>query len=98
MVLGGKNPSKIKGGDIIVYWSGRADPIIHRVIDKWQENEVYYFQTKGDNYKTNPIQIKDPTLDETRIRQDKIVGKALFRVPLLGYIKIIFVEIINIFK
>lgn len=98
MVLRGKKPAKIEKGDIIVYWSGRPDPIIHRVIDKQQEGEVYYFQTKGDNYRSNPVQIKDPTLDETRIKEDKIVGKTVFRIPLLGYIKIGFVGIINIFR
>ena len=91
MVLHGKTPKDIKIGDVTVYWSARKVPIIHRVVKKWQENGVYYFQTKGDN---NHISIKDPSLDETRISQDKVIGNAVFKVPFLGYIKIWFVDYI----
>ena len=94
MVLRGKNAEDIKIGDIIVFWSARKDPIIHRVVKKWQENEVYYFQTKGDNYVTNPTSIKSSMLDETRISQDKVIGNAVFKIPFLGYIKIWFVEFV----
>ncbi len=92
MVLKGKKAKDIKVGDIIVFWSARKDPIIHRVIKKWQENGVYYFRTKGDNYLTNPTSIKNPLLDETSISQDKVIGNAVFKIPFLGYIKIWFVE------
>ncbi|MBI3288938.1 MAG: signal peptidase I [Elusimicrobia bacterium] len=94
MVLQGKSAKDVKVGNIIVFWSAKKDPIIHRVVRKWQENGSYYFQTKGDNYKTNPASIKTPFLDETRISEDKIVGSAILRIPLLGYIKIFFVEFI----
>lgn len=33
-----------------------------------------------------------PILDEQRITQDQVIGKAYGRVPLLGYVKIVFVE------
>ena len=95
MVLKGKSAKDIGVGDIIVFWSAKKDPIIHRVVRKWQENGIYYFQTKGDNYRTNPASIKTPFLDETRISQDKIVGNAVLRIPLFGYIKIFFVEFIS---
>lgn len=98
MVLKGKNAEGIKIGDVIVFWSAKRDPIIHRVIKKWQENDIYYFQTKGDNYKTNPFSIKSLFLDETRISQEQVVGNAVVRIPLLGYIKIWFVEILNMFR
>ncbi len=95
MILVGKSPEKIDVGEIIVYRSKRPDPIIHRVIDKWQENGKWFFQTKGDN---NIAQIKTNDLDETRVTEEQLIGKALLRIPLLGYIKIIFVEIINFFR
>src|SRR3989338_3553698 len=94
MVLKGKKAADIKVGDIIVFWSARKDPIIHRIVKKWQENGAYYFQTKGDNYITNPASIKNPLLDETRISQDKVIGNAVFKIPILGYIKIWFVEFV----
>lgn len=98
MVLKGKNPNGIEIGDIIVFWSSRQDPIIHRVVKKWQEGNIYYFQTKGDNYRTNPVPIKSSFLDETRISHDMIVGNAVLRIPLLGYVKIWFVDLINFFR
>lgn len=98
IVLKGKNPGDIQIGDIIVFWSAKRDPIIHRVVKKWEEVSLYYFQTKGDNYKTNPLSIKNPFLDETRINQEQIVGNAVFRIPFLGYIKIWFVELIKMVK
>lgn len=97
IVLKGKPPESIEIGDIIVFWSAKRDPIIHRVVKKWQEENIYYFQTKGDNYKTNPVSIKSSILDETRINQEQIVGNAVLRVPFLGYIKIWFVELIGLF-
>ena len=93
MVLKGKTPAKIEIGDVIVFWSSKKDPIIHRVVKKWQENGVYYFETKGDN---NPSTLNTPSVDETRISQEQIVGNAVFRIPLLGWIKIIAVNIWNL--
>ncbi len=95
MVLKWKKPESIDIGDIIVFWSARKDPIIHRVVKKWQENDIYYFQTKGDN---NPNSITGSALDETKISQERIVGNAVLRIPFLGYIKIWFVDIINFLK
>ena len=92
MVLKGKIASDIKVGDIIVFWSIKKDPIIHRVVKKWQENKVYYFQTKGDN---NPDSIKNFALDETKVSEEQIVGNAIIKIPLLGYIKIWFAELLN---
>ncbi len=93
MMLRGKKAADINVGDVVVFWSAKKDPIIHRVVRKWQENSTYYFQTKGDNYKTNPTSIKNPSLDETKISEEQIVGNAVLRIPLLGYIKIWFVEL-----
>ncbi|MBU0614733.1 MAG: signal peptidase I [Nanoarchaeota archaeon] len=92
MVLIGKSPEKIKIGDIIVFKSSRPDPIIHRVIRKWDDNG-YRFHTKGDN---NPDSIKTIYLDETNIPEDKVLGVAVIRIPLLGYVKIWFVDLINL--
>ena len=98
MVLKGKKPEYIKIGDVIVFWSSKKDPIIHRIVKKWNNDGVYYFQTKGDNYKTNPASIKSSYLDETKVGETQIVGNAVLRIPLLGYIKIWFVEMINLLR
>ena len=88
---------KIKIGDIIVFKNQRPDPIIHRVVKVRNESGRVFYTTKGDNYITNPKPISaylngSALLDETRISQDIIVGKALLRIPFIGYIKIIAVE------
>jgi len=90
MVLLGKDPEKINIGDIIVFNGGRKDPIIHRVIKKWEENGKIYFQTKGDH------NIQSMESLELRIPETQVIGQALFRVPLLGYIKIWFVDLLRL--
>lgn len=68
-------------GDIIVFDVGSKDyPIIHRVHDIQKSGG---FRTKGDN---NPYE--DPWV----ISNDNIHGKALFSIPYLGWIKVLFVE------
>jgi signal peptidase I len=89
MVLRGSEPQALKAGDVIVFFGSEPDPIIHRVVDKWEENGKYYFRTKGDN---NQGFVKD----ELRINEKQIVGKAWFRLPLLGYVKIIFTELLHL--
>ncbi len=88
IVLVGKEPNEINVGDVIVFSSViRTDPIIHRVVRAGQDEEGYYFQTKGDN---NPASMPF----EGHIPGDKVIGKAVFRIPLLGYVKIMFVELL----
>lgn len=96
IILSGAEPKDIKIGAVIVFKTESPDPIIHRVVNKWQENNNYYFQTKGDN---NQMSIKGIVrgydFDETRINQNQIIGKAGIKIPLLGYIKIWFVDFIQ---
>ncbi|MAE13221.1 signal peptidase I [Candidatus Woesearchaeota archaeon] len=89
MILVGKEPEEIRLGDVIVFQSGKPYPIIHRVIVVEED----HFQTKGDN---NPLQIKDIQLDETRVVYDSLLGKAVFRIPFLGYVKIWAVDLLNV--
>lgn len=93
MVLKGTRPEEIALGEIVVFKSYREQPVIHRVIRKWFDDGYYFFQTKGDN---NPESIKSFYLDETKIASQQIIGKAVFRIPYLGWIKIIFSKIITI--
>ncbi|MBI2134914.1 signal peptidase I [Candidatus Woesearchaeota archaeon] len=93
MVLAGKDAGNINIGDVIVFVEGRKDPIIHRVVKKYSKDEIIRFQTKGDNNKDS---IKTQQLDETNIDGNEIIGKAVLRIPLLGYIKIGFVEMLRL--
>ncbi len=91
MILTGINPQTVETGDIIVFQSGKPDPIIHRIVRKIKEDGKTYYQTKGDNYVTNPTPIQTNGIDETRIPHDEriVKGKAVFRIPYLGYVKIL---------
>lgn len=79
LLIGSKN---INVGDIIVYNGNYKDPIIHRVIKK-QDNS---YVTKGDHNKI---------IDPVQPSQDKLIGKAVLKIPLLGWVKIIFTKIIG---
>jgi signal peptidase I len=90
MILIGKKAKDIKTGDVVVFEGGLNYPIIHRVISVWREGGRYYFRTKGDN---NGM----VSSTENKISEDKLVGKAVIRLPLLGWVKIKFSEVINSF-
>lgn len=79
-VIGAKN---IEVGDVIIFEAGTKYPLIHRVISA---NEIY--STKGDNYLTNPGQLSV----EEEIFEEQIIGKALFKIPYIGWMKLIFFE------
>ena len=79
------SPKNVNVGDVIVFrGDNRAEPIIHRVIATDE------YQTKGDHN----CGVAD---FEKAIPQNRVVGKAVLRVPVLGYIKIVFVELLNLF-
>lgn len=92
IVLLGKKPSSIKIGDVIVFRGREADPIIHRVIRKWETNGEYHFQTKGDHNAKSYIDF------EADINESQLVGKAMFKIPFLGNIKIWFVDLLRLIK
>ncbi len=79
-VIGAKN---IEVGDVIIFNGGEQHPLIHRTI-KADEN----YSTKGDNYKTNNGQLNS----EKSISEEQLIGKALFKVPFVGWAKLIFFE------
>lgn len=83
--------SDYKIGDVITFLpnpeSSSRYPIIHRLI------ALNPAATKGDNNIIQLTKNNNPQqTDETSIPQDKIMGKAAFRIPLIGWIKLIFFE------
>jgi|SRR3989338_698672 len=75
-VLGKENYNE---GDIIIFKAPTKHPLIHRVITT---NPI---STKGD-HNTNQLDI------EIGINKEDIIGKAAFKIPLLGWVKLIFFE------
>jgi len=79
-VVGARN---VEVGDVIIFNGGAQHPLIHRVVEA---DETY--STKGDNYKTNAKQLGS----EESISGEQVIGKALFKVPFVGWAKLIFFE------
>jgi signal peptidase I len=81
-------------GDIIIYHDPRdyeGIPIVHRAVDKYEVDGIWYIVTKGDN---------NPTVDDWRwygfpvggnysvggCPESYIVGKVILKIPYLGYV------------
>ncbi|MBN1275742.1 signal peptidase I [Candidatus Woesearchaeota archaeon] len=99
IVLRGKDPEAIEVGDIIVFQAVPTNkdanppyPIIHRVIGAEMTATGHVFQTKGDH---NPDMIDDPArgIVEESVYEQQIIGVGVTRIPLLGWVKIAFVEL-----
>ncbi len=89
-------------GDVIIFNAGARYPLIHRVIESPGDDsspirddptgpgepDGESYATKGDNYRTNSLQLDS----EKSISEDQLVGKALFRIPAIGWAKLIFFE------
>lgn len=88
MVLMG--PGNAGKGDVIVFMADhRNDPIIHRAIQVKEVDGTKIFKTKGDNNcAIAPF--------EEHVSESRTVGKAVLRIPLLGWVKIGFVNLIGV--
>jgi len=85
IIIKGAKPEDIKIGDVIVF-KYNEKLIMHRVISKKYDGEFYWFLTRGDNPFNVPV---DPWL---WIREDKIIGVVIARIPYLGYLFMILSE------
>ena len=78
-----------KDGDIIVFnaqglWhSAPIEPIVHRVINKYQIGDTWYFETKGD---ANAIS------DQEAVPESRIIGVVVGGIPYIGWVKIFLTE------
>ena len=89
MVLKGIKPKNIKRGDVIVFQKqSNKEPIIHRVIRIAEIDEGSVFETKGDHNQGSGDIDKD-------IRESDLIGKAVFKIPFLGWVKIVFTEAVQ---
>jgi len=68
-----------KKGDIIIFEAPTKYPLIHRIIS---DNKI---STKGDH---NPGQLDI----EHDISEEEILGKAVMKIPALGWLKLVFFE------
>lgn len=73
------NPEALKVGDVITYKMAGGTLCTHRIIEiipNEDNPDIIRFRTKGDENDT-----ADPLVD-----YDSVVGKAVFCIPLLGYL------------
>jgi len=91
IVLWRANRNNLDVGDVLIFQGNKPQPIIHRVVKTWKEDSKYYYQTKGD-HNSQSIGIG---LGETKISEDRIFGQGLFRIPYLGWMKILFVDAVK---
>lgn len=89
ILLVGAKPENIGVGEVVVYSSTTPYPIIHRVVKKEKVNNKYLFITKGDH---------NSAPDTESVSEDVILGRAVFRIPLLGWVKIWFTGFVTMFK
>ena len=83
--------SEYKIGDIIVFnpnqESTAPNPLIHRIVHETP------WETKGDNnFQQLELNNNPQNIDETNIQKEQIIGKAVVRIPFLGWIKLVFFE------
>jgi signal peptidase I len=94
--------------DVVVYYSPVVDrDLVHRAVLRIHANDGIFYLTKGDNKETNfmldedcefvygQYMIKDACLYKTAIPESEIQGKMLFRIPYIGYVKVIPYRIIS---
>ena len=91
IILWRANRRNIEKGDILVFQGDKPQPIIHRLVDFWQEGEQYYYHTKGDHNS----QSFTGTIGETKISEKRIYGQGILRIPYLGWVKILFVDMVK---
>jgi signal peptidase I len=90
MVLKGIDAKKIRIGDVIVFRTTLKEPVIHRVVEIRENSDgSLLFRTKGDH---------NPTIYgfEETINDNQILGVAKLRIPFLGWVKLIFVKLLNL--
>ena len=69
------NSNDVNVGDIIEYQM-EGYTVVHRIIEKRQNNGKFSFITKGDNNNT-------PDRDE--VKEDQLIGKVIFKIKYIGY-------------
>jgi len=73
-----KDPSKLRPGDIITYWTvinGERVLNTHRIENIFSGGDYLIFETKGDN---------NTSVDPLTVHESELVGQYWFRIPGLG--------------
>ena len=85
IILKGRRITELDVGDVIVFHGRARDPTIHRIVSMSEDGSL---TTKGDK---NERQLPE----EFNIAENRVIGQAFFRLPYLGYVKILFTDLVN---
>ncbi len=89
IILWRAHKGNLQAGDILIFQGNRPQPIIHRIVGIQQQDGQYFYQTKGDHNRDSI----EGEYGEISISPERIYGKGVLRVPYLGWVKILFVEL-----
>lgn len=81
LVVQGASAGDIVVGDVIVFHVSGGGEFTHRVVEKMEVDNSPAFRTKGD---ANQYSLEL----ELSVKQNQIMGKAVFVIPKLGYISL----------
>lgn len=88
IILWRAHRDNLEVGDVLVFAGTRPQPIIHRIVDVWEEEGEVFYQTKGDH---NSRSIGGG-FGEEKISEERLLGQGVVRIPYLGWLKILFVD------
>jgi len=88
VVVRGVDFDEIEVGDVIVYKFPNKEPVIHRVVGKSNNTLI----TKGDN---NRVTDQQSSVIAPPITEENVEGRAVMRIPLLGWVKVIFSDLMS---
>ena len=78
-------PSEVQVGDVITFVLSNKTPATHRVIGIDKDNQLFY--TQGDaNYQINDETGEKVYMEDPPVHFNYLIGKPVFKIPLLGYI------------
>lgn len=93
IIVQGTEPADLNtdypNSDIIVFQkpSDTSELIVHRIVEKEENDGIIYFSTKGDgNSNTKWPDIPSPSEhDPWKISEELVVGKVIMRIPWIGH-------------
>lgn len=71
------DPASLRAGDVVTVDLGAGTILTHRVDEVVQQDDRRMFRLKGD---------ANPAADPVLVMQDRLVGKVVVALPLLGYL------------
>ncbi len=78
-------PYEVEVGDVITFVLSDNTPATHRVIAIDKEAQLFY--TRGDaNFQINEETGEKEYTEDPPVRFDQLLGKPVFKIPMLGYV------------